>query len=547
MKKGSLGIYGIQDRGNYKYPNFVHDHSLTYMESGSVKQMAQLERISRNKFDNTLHHQIHDLLKPARLLQNDNYEVVFTDNVVGRSFISTDGNIRFEANQINELKNGIESGKCWWYDNRVNAYILNHELAHLYSAIPFFGAFKENSLLFQFDGGASLGNFSAWHFKNGELKLLDFGWELKYLSEFFNANALNFSIIGTKRQDQNSLPGKLMGYASFGNYSQEIESWLKDNSYFSDIWSNKSEFFKKAKSDWNINLKSFELRNSFLQDIAASFQHIFTRDLIQKIKNLKDITGAQYLYYSGGSALNIVANTELIKQNLFTDVFIPPCSNDSGLSLGAATALELEKGEEIEKHSPYLNNWGIENYQVQYNSETIKAVAELILQSKVIGISNGYGEIGPRALGNRSILALASSQELARKVSMEHKGREWYRPVAPVMLEENAKYFTGEQNIHHLSKYMLLDLSILPEKIKEIEGVVHVDQTSRIQTIGKREENPFLFDLLSYLNEKGVKALINTSFNRKGEPITHTTEDAIKSARAMNLDAVVLNGELFKS
>jgi carbamoyltransferase len=130
-------------------------------------------------------------------------------------------------------------------------------------------------------------------------------------------------------------------------------------------------------------------------------------------------------------------------------------------------------------------------------------------------------------------------------VSEEHKKREWYRPVAPIMLEKNAKYYTGLEKIHHLSKYMLLDFKILDDKIKEITGVVHVDGTSRIQTIFDRTENPFIYDLLMELDLNfGVKAIINTSFNVKGEPIVHTVDDALRSAQNMKLDAVILNGKV---
>jgi len=115
------------------------------------------------------------------------------------------------------------------------------------------------------------------------------------------------------------------------------------------------------------------------------------------------------------------------------------------------------------------------------------------------------------------------------------------------MLEENAKYFTGLNKIHHLSKFMLLDFNIDPLKRKEIEGVVHVDGTSRIQTIFNRSDNPFLYDLLKLLDEKyRIKALINTSFNKKGEPIVHTENDAIHSAEKMQLDGIVINGKFYK-
>lgn len=542
--KPTLAIYGIKDIKNSGYPVFVHDHNVTFFDKGKIKKHAHLERITRRKHDNSLEDQLYRLLKSEKLI-NEDFDLVFVDNVIGRAFISHDGQMRFEGPLNLKLSGGIEKGKCWWFGKERDAYVLNHELAHIYSCIPFFGNFKENSLLVHFDGGASLSNFSAWMVKNNALSKVEYHWDLKYLSSLFNANALSFAIIGAKEIDQHSVPGKLMGFASYGKYSKELEDWLIENNYFQDMWGKKAVFFKKAKSDFNEDIRSFDQHNTFLQNIAATFQYIFQRDFINKIESIKNETKTDYLYLTGGSALNILVNSEIVNRNLFKDVFIPPCTNDSGLSIGAGAFLEQLKHETLENHNPYLNNWGIVDSMVDYNLSDISEVAQLLVNGKIIGICNGYGESGPRALGNRSILALADSKKLAKKVSEGHKKREWYRPVAPIMLEKNAKYFTGLPSINHLSKYMLLDFKILKDKIHEIEGVVHVDGTSRIQTIFKRDENPYIFDLLTGLDSRyGIKALINTSFNIKGEPIVHTANDAIRSAKNMNLDAVVINGKI---
>lgn len=396
-----------------------------------------------------------------------------------------------------------------------------------------------------FDGGASLSNFSAATFKNGKIEWLEYNWELKQLSTIFNANALVFAILGAKLPEQNAVPGKLMGFAGWGKYDPGIETWLLGNNLFQDIWGKTSVFLKKAKTDFNIELNSFDQKNPFIQNVAATLQHIFTRSILEKLAALAAKTGAENLYYTGGSALNIVANTAIIKSGIFKNVFIPPCTEDSGLALGAAAFAEWQKHGKVEKHTPYLNNWNIENYKVDYSAETIRTVAEALVTGKVIGVCNGFGEAGPRALGNRSLLALASSKQLARKLSSDMKGREWYRPLAPVALEKNTRYFTGLETIHPLSEYMLLDLPVLPEKHGEMAGAVHADGTARFQTIFTRESNPFLYDLLDYLDKNHqVKALINTSFNAAGEPIVHTREDALKSAQKMGVDGVVVKGEL---
>ncbi|WP_297085818.1 carbamoyltransferase C-terminal domain-containing protein [uncultured Draconibacterium sp.] len=541
--KPTLAIYGIQDRFDYEHPFYVHDHNMAFMRKGKVEWFVQQERISRRKRDNTLHKNLKSILKEKKLVGQD-YDLVFVDNVVGRSFLLQNGEVRFEAPLTNELATEPEQGRCWWFGQEKEAWALNHEMAHMFSCLPFFGNFRENSLLVHFDGGASLSNFSAAVYQNGQIKWLEYHWELKPYSTLFNANALVFAIIGARLAEQNAVPGKFMGYAGLGSYKPELKIWLQENNFFQDIWGKTSLFLVAAKKDWGVELKSFNQKDPFLQDVAATLQELFTLELLKSLKRLKENSGADFLYYTGGSALNIVANTRIIDSGMFKQVFIPPCTEDSGLALGAAACVEWKKHGKVEPGTAYLNNWGIENYEATISEEEIKLLAKKLVDKKLIGICNGFGETGPRALGNRSILSFAGSKALAKKLSTEKKGREWYRPLAPVALEKNVKYFTGQKTIDALSEHMLLDFAVLPQKQNEIAGAIHADGTARFQTLFKREKNPFLFDLLTHLDKTyGIKALINTSFNAGGEPIVHTEEDALKAAKKMQLDGIILNGK----
>jgi carbamoyltransferase len=544
--KATFGIYSIQDRLDTNFPQYVHDHNLSLIENGSIVNYFHLERISRIKRDNKLYIHLPQLIKDAGLVVSD-ADVVFVDNMIGRAMISGNGQIRFEAPLNPKLTKDWEKGKLWWFDHELDSYILNHELAHIFSCLPFYGEFEENSLLVHFDGGASLSNFSAWIYRMGKIIPVEHHWELKSFTSLYNANALTFGIIGATIENQNSVPGKLMGYAALGSYNEEIDFWLRQNNWFEDIWGKRSLFFEKVKSDFGIEMKSFDQKNTFLQDIAATIQELFMRETLLKLDDLYTLTGCKNLYYTGGCALNIYVNSAIVQSHLFDKVFIPPCPDDSGLSLGAAAFGEWKKGHTVKKHSPYLNNWGLEFNTFSYDEEDISHLAQLLAEGKVVGICNGYGEAGPRALGNRSLLAVPT-KALAHKVSTECKQREWYRPVAPVMLEKNACYFTGKKKIHPLSRYMLLDLKIEEEKQQEIPGVIHSNGTSRIQTIFSKEDNPFLYDLLTLLDEQyNVKALINTSFNRKGEPMVHTEKDARQSASEMNIDVLVVNGKIVEN
>jgi carbamoyltransferase len=304
-------------------------------------------------------------------------------------------------------------------------------------------------------------------------------------------------------------------------------------------------FFSRVKEDWNIELKSFDLRHDFLKDVAATIQHIFQRDLLKKLEQLRESSQADYLYYTGGSALNIKANTRLVESGLFREVFIPPCTNDSGLSIGAVACLEWYRHGKVEQHGPYLNNWGLDPIKIEYNEEDLREAASCIMEGKVVALYNGYGEVGPRALGNRSIIARADRPELARQISMEMKRREWYRPVAPVMLERNLQYFTRHSSSSLLARFMLRDFDIPDGPGREIAGALHVDQTARIQVLGSRPDNPYLYDLLEMLEkEHHIRVLINTSFNAPGKPIVHTLDEATRQARHMGVHHLVVNGRL---
>jgi len=236
-----LAVYGIQDV-NDEFAEYIHDHNFAIADKNELLQYVHLERITGEKYDNTLHKHLYKLLKQEQLLDKD-YTLGFIDSVVGRSFVSSEGKIRFEVNPFAKLNGKCDEGLAYWLDRHKKAYGIRHELAHIFSLVPFYGLFRENSLLVHFDGGASVSNVSVWLWRKSELELLHYGFDLKFLSSLFNANALNFFILGIKRKQHLSFPGKFMGFAGWGQYDKEIEQWLIENNFFEDIWHNKKLFF----------------------------------------------------------------------------------------------------------------------------------------------------------------------------------------------------------------------------------------------------------------------------------------------------------------
>lgn len=546
--KPTIAIYGIQDRNHYGLPGYTHDHSICRMEGGEITHYLQLERWTRRKYDNQMHLHLEELMDQGIVPFAGDPDLVFVNSFVGSSFISQNGRIRFEHQPRKGLVADVVPGYGWveaqkWEGKEFTAFSIDHELAHVITNLPFHGPIRDNSLLVHFDGGASLGNFSAYTYRNGKLNVLAYHWELARLSKFFNDNALSFALLNHEPGEHCAVPGKLMGFATIGAPNPKLREWLRTNQWFMDIWNDQRLFVEAAKRDFGWQGKLGDTRDVFLQDIAACIQWEFQESWFAYLEQLQKREKADFLYLSGGCALNIVANTQIVDSGLFQDVFIPPCPGDSGLSIGAAAFLERKKHGEVKLHGPCLNNAGLTDSDWSWNQSSVRQAGEALVQGKIIGICNGSAEAGPRALGNRSILARPDSPALAQKVSMDCKGREWYRPIAPVMLEKNAKRLTGKSTIHHLSRLMLLDFHIPPSYWAEIAGVVHANGTSRIQTLFSRMDNPFLWDVLTYLDEvHQVPALINTSFNRQGEPIVHTAAQAMESAVQMGLDAVVLNG-----
>ncbi|MGP1475422.1 MAG: carbamoyltransferase C-terminal domain-containing protein [Treponema sp.] len=550
--KATVAIYGIKDRRISEVPSYVHDHNICIMQDGKILRYLQLERYSRRKYDNRLDLFLEELVERKLINLPEEFDLICVNDFVGNSFISMDGKIRFEANKQKILKFEAIPGDAYyqyeeWNGKEINAFLCQHEVAHICSSLPFYesveGGFNDNSLLVSIDGGSSLGNYSAFLFKDGKFKLIENNWEaLGFASKLFNDNSLSFKMLGAGPGSHCSVPGKLMGFASWGTYDPKIEKWLRDNNYFKEYWNREEEILKSIADNFGVKAE-FKTEDPFMQNIAATMQRIFEKAIISKIQELKQKYGCDYLYYGGGCALNIVTNTKLYESHFFKQIFVAPCCNDSGLSIGAACLLELQKGNIIKLHSPYLNNVQIDETSIELDDKEIHKIAELIKRGGIVGISNGVAEVGPRALGNRSLVARPDNKDISKRLSMEVKKREWYRPVAPIMLKEIAKKVSDEA-IGEASKYMLMDFHIKKEFHNVLEGVVHANGTARIQTLENEKENPFMYRLLKFLAEEGILALTNTSFNAAGEPLVHTIEQAKESAKKMNLDGLVINGKL---
>jgi carbamoyltransferase len=296
----------------------------------------------------------------------------------------------------------------------------------------------------------------------------------------------------------------------------------------------------------------------FHKDIAASVQKITEEAMLKICKHAKEICPSDNLCLAGGVALNCVANGEILRSGLFKDIFIQPAAGDAGGALGVALSIWHKKFDG--QRSPRINDvfWGTEYsddairslldaeglpYESLDESTLIDRVSSLLEGENVIGWFQDRMEFGPRALGNRSIIADARNKANWKKVNLKIKFREDFRPFAPTVLEENtSEYFALDCE----SPYMLLVADVHPEKREVIPAVTHVDGSARIQTINEAQ-NPKYYNLIKAFREKtGCAVIINTSFNVRGEPIVESPKDALNCFLNTHMDYLVMGNILIE-
>lgn len=361
----------------------------------------------------------------------------------------------------------------------------------------------------------------------------------------------------------NSGEYKLMGLAPYGKPQYEQLIWDEFLSVSEDgvieLALNKFGFLNDLKM---INRKfenvfGVQMRNEgeemtlFYKDIAASIQKVAEKALLLVANHVFKETGATKLIYSGGVALNCVANSKLVQDTSFDDVFIHSASGDGGCALGAALWMSQKKSKTVIGNNDFigpnydensivdaLNNYNGIKYQKIEPKELFQLIAKELTEDAVVGWFQGKMEFGPRALGNRSILASPIHPEMKSILNLKIKKREGFRPFAPVVLADQfSTYFKRVDNTDY--SRMLYVAEGLP-KAKEIPSCLHEDNTSRVQSLEK-DFNPRLYELLTeFKKETGVPVLINTSFNERGEPVVCTPKDAINCFFNTEMDVLVM-------
>lgn len=289
----------------------------------------------------------------------------------------------------------------------------------------------------------------------------------------------------------------------------------------------------------------------FHKDVAASLQKATDTIMVAMAREVERVTKMKYLCMAGGVALNCVSNSKIMENTSFEDVFVQPAAGDAGGAVGAAFYVHnsiLENRREYVMNDVFLgpeySDDKIEkllvskgfDYRKCARKELLEDTARMIADQKVVGWFQGRMEFGPRALGNRSILADARNPKNQSVVNLKIKFRESFRPFAPTVLEERLHdYFLFDRP----SPFMLFTADVRPDT-RTIPAVTHVDGSARLQTISRRQ-NELYYDLIEEFDRQtGCPVVINTSFNVRGEPIVCTPDDALRCFMRTEMDCLAI-------
>ena len=577
---------------------FYHDSAASLIENGEIVAAAQEERFTRKKHDHSFpKNAIEFVLNEAKIKITEVDFVVFYEKPFlkferlletsvafapfgFRSFCASMpiwiSEKLFQKDLIfNEIKKIDESFKDI---NKIK--FSEHHISHAASA--FYPSPFDDALIITSDGVGEWTTFSVAIGKNERitiLKEINFPHSLGLLYSAFTYY-LGFKV--------NSGEYKVMGLAPYGEpkYKKLILDNLIDVKLDGSFKLNMKYFnYGKGLTMTNSNFsKLFEKKirdpenqlEQFHMDIAASIQSVTEFIMLRIVKNLKEEHNIKNLCMAGGVALNCVVNGKIEKEKIFEKIWIQPASGDAGCSLGAALAfwhLELKNNRIASKTQtdqmrgsylgPKFDNIFIKKeldrlgakYAYLENKDFFNFIANELNNKKAIGWFCGRAEFGPRALGNRSIIADPRDCEMQKNLNLKIKFRESFRPFAPSILREDlSSYFDLEID----SPYMLFVSNIktkhrinnnasdkfgldkLYEKKSTLPAITHVDFSARIQTVHKETNERFYNLLQAFKKKTGCPILVNTSFNVRGEPIVNSPEDAFNCFMGTGLDILVI-------
>jgi carbamoyltransferase len=575
-----------------------HDSAAALLRDGELVAAAQEERFSRVKFD---HHfpmlAIKFCLRKAGITVKELDYVVFYEKPLPkfeRILLSQISTFPRSWEVFREAMIAWFSDKLWLKSVMLDklpvpperVLFVDHHVSHAASAMMC-SPFDEAAVL-TIDGvgewtTTALGQATAdWDTgKQNSIELIEeirFPHSLGLLYSAFTAwlgfkvNSGEYKVMGMAPYGKPRLTDKLeklikvyedgsfwlnMDYFSF-HYSLRETYNLKFLKLFGPPRSPEAPFFTSTTGH-NIKGRECEAeQNQYYADVAASIQRLTEEIILKMAHHLHHQTGLKNLVMAGGVALNSVTNGRIMRETPFEQVYIQPNAGDAGGALGAALYvwhILLKKprsfimehayyGEEYqdEEVKSYLTSKGLHYEYFSNESHLADCMVDSVLKGQVIGLLQGRFEWGPRALGNRSILADPRRAEMKEIVNTKIKFREPFRPFAPVITEEDEPHYFDMQKAagQYPQRFMLMVSPIFPKRQDEIQAVSHMG-TGRLQTI-RRDWNPLYYEVVRRFGQAtGVPVLLNTSFNLRSEPIVSTPAEAFDTFSKSDLDLLILD------
>ena len=446
---------------------------------------------------------------------------------------------------------------------------LEHHIAHIASA--YYCSPWDKAAGFSYDGSGDFVSTMTARCEGSEIEVLDRVFLPHSLGSFYTMISVNSSATTSTATKVRSWASRRTGKYTYCDEISKIVTtknggFQLDLSYFKPLGSNQG---MQVLPDGTVQLaRHFSDRMEKLfgepreahaeitqrdMDLAFAVQHRFEELFFHLLNQLHGSVPLENLAFAGGCALNSVANGKLFDCTPFPSTFtyIQPAAGDEGLAIGAALHTYhsvLKQSRRLELKQSYLGpefsdsrilsalqSAGLQGRKLE-RSVLLEETAEQIAAGNVVGWFQGRMEWGPRALGNRSIVAHPGLPNMKDVLNARIKRREWFRPFAPsILADRQHEYFEYD----HPSPFMLHVYKIRPEKRKELCAVNHVDDTGRLQTV-TREENPMYYDLISAFGRKtGTPVILNTSFN-ENEPIVCTPEEAIDCFQRTRMDVLAI-------
>lgn len=570
---------------------YYHDSAAALLVDGEIVAAAQEERFTRVKGDSSFpHNAINFCLNQADLSIGQVDHVVFYENPYAkfeRLLTTYHLNAPFGLSSFLRAMPSWLTKKLWLgqqiaqemcFDKRV--FFCDHHMSHAASA--FYPSPFEDAAILTLDG---VGEWSTTTFGTGTANDIT----LTHHIRFPNSLGLLYSTFTTYTGFKiNSGEYKLMGLAPYGEprYVDVIKEKLicikpdgaiALNQHYFNYVGGLTMFNSRFSALFGGQPREPEsLITQREMDIAASIQVVLNEAVMKMANFVHGQTKKENLVLAGGVALNVVATGKLSVEGPFKRLWIQPAAGDAGGALGAALwAWHCALGNRRSVSAPDGMKGSLLGADVPSDSEQDDAqlkrlgavwetlpeddlqakIVEQIEQGKVVAIARGRAEFGPRALGARSILADARNEEMQSRLNLKVKFRESFRPLAPMVLEEDAdRYFDIKQE----SPYMLLVYPVLEEhriagdgdnlfgiellkrRRSTLPAITHVDYSARVQTIDD-SRNPFIAGMLRKFRDRtGCSVIVNTSFNVRGEPIVNTVEDAYRCFMATEIDCLVI-------